>query len=430
MSQRSSQNKQTELDILLVTESYPPESYGGGEISCSLLAEFLAEQRGIDVTVLTSKIEGVDDKERKNNVNVLRKLKTGKNRESFWQNLRRRLFFKRSVKKEVEKIADDYDLIHFFNITSMTELSVKKSTFATINSYINFCPKGNLFYKEESVCKGCSFLKFIGCLTNSEFIGNYRMDRLLKYNPVFWAALYFDYQRRNKSLESVGHFFSLNKLINELLIKSGVKEEDIKKVVNIPDIEGLKSKDLKLNLEINDERPTIAYIGVLSKIKGVDLLIKAFKRVESEAELIIVGDGPKRSELEELAGREDKDINFLGHLNHEYIPEVYKRSDLIVVPSVWPEPLSRVLLESAFFGKPVLATDIGGSPEIIDHGYNGLLFKPNVEDLKEKLEYLIDRKDKRKEYSKNMKEFFNSELDKEVIIDDIIQFYKEKISSD
>ncbi len=415
-----------DLRILIVTESYPPVSYGGGEISCQLLAESLAEREGIEVTVLTSSFKDYKGVEEKNGVKVLRRLKTGEGRESFLQNLKRKIFFKRSVKKEVKKIADDYDLIHFFNITSMTELSVDKPTFATINSYINFCPKGNLFYKEESVCEGCSFFKFIGCITNSEFIGNYRINRLLKYNPIFWAALYFDYKKRYKTLDSVDHFFSLSEFINELLIDSGVEEKEIRKVVNIPDIEELESKE-NMNLETDDDMPTIAFIGVLTKIKGVDLLIKAFQRVGSEAELIIVGDGPERQDLEQLADQSDKEIIFLGQLDHEHIPAVYERSDLIVLPSLWPEPLSRILLESAFFGKPVVATDIGGSPEIIRHGYNGLLFEPDVEDLRKKLEYILDRDDKREEFSENMEEFFRDELDKDLVIDEIIQFYEKKI---
>lgn len=421
--------REESLNVLIVTESYPPVSYGGGEISCALFAEALVEREDIEVTVLTSQIEDEKRVEKRNGVEVLRHLKTGRDRESFKENLKRRLFFKRSVKKEIKKIHEEYDLIHFFNITSITALSIDVPTFATINSYLNFCPKGNLFYKEQEACEGCSFLKFVGCLTNSEFIGNYQINKLLKYNPFFWSALYFDYKKRNKSLKSVDHFFGLSEYINELLIDNRVEEKDIEKVVNIPDIEKLESSgEIQLNLETRDDIPTIAYIGVLSKIKGVDLLIKAFQKAESEAELLIVGDGPKRQELEQLAEQVDKEITFLGHLDHEDIPAVYKKSDFVVLPSVWPEPLSRILLESAFFGKPVLATDLGGSSEIIKHGYNGLLFEPEVGDLKEKLEIIIEEEDKRKEYSENMEEFFKNELDKEVILDDIVGFYKEKVS--
>ncbi len=410
-----------DLKILIVTESYPPVSYGGGEISCQLLAESLAEREGIEVTVITSSFKDVKEEENRDGVKVLRRLKTGEDRESFFQNLKRKIFFKRSVKKEVQKIADNYDLIHFFNITSMTELSVDKPTFATINSYINFCPKGNLFYKEESVCEGCSFLKFIGCLTNSEFIGNYRLNRLLKYNPIFWVALYLDYKRRYKTLNFVDHFFSLSEFINELLIDSGVDEKHIQKTVNIPDIEELDNKE-DIEIETNDEIPTIAFIGVLSKIKGVDLLIKAFQRVESEAELIIVGDGPEREKLEGMV-RENEKIDFLGKVEHGSISSIYKRSSFVVVTSLWPEPLSRVLLEAAYFGKPIIATDVGGNPDIVKHGYNGFLVKPEVEDLVKKLEYMIENGRKKEMMEKNMRRFFKKRLSKDKIVEKIIDGY-------
>lgn len=411
-----------ELKVLFVTESFPPESYGGGEISCALMAEALVE-KGLSVTVLTSKVEGLSDLDERNGVKVIRRLKTGKGRQSLKENLKRRMHFKKSVKKEVEKISSRYDLIHFFNITSITDLRPEKPTFATINSYINFCPKGNLYYKEKKVCRGCGFRKFIRCITASDYVGNQKIGKGLRYNPLFWIPLYLDFKRRKRCLKYVDHFFSLSDFITEMLMEEEVPEEDITKVPNVPKIDDSKSGEV---IELPGDGIRIVYIGALTKIKGVDLLIEAFDEVEGNAELIIVGDGPDRERLESMAAG-TKNIEFLGKVDHSSISYVYEGSDVIVVPSLWPEPLSRVLLEAAYFGKPIIATNVGGNPEVVKPGFNGFLFEPEVSDLTEKLNKIVEKDALRKKFGNNMKKYFRKRFAKEKVLDKVISTYREKV---
>ncbi len=407
-----------DLKILFITESFPPDSHGGGEISCALLAEGLAE-KGLHISVLTSRVKGLKKEEEKNGVKILRRLKTGEGRDTLKENLKRKMFFKKSVKKEVSKLSQDHDIIHFFNITSITDLPLEKTTFATINSYINFCPKGNLFYKEKMVCEGCDLTKFIGCLTNSEYVGNHKMSNMLRYNPFFWIALYIDYKKRKKCLDHVDHFFSLSDFISKLLVEAGVSEKNILKVPNVPKIEVHREKK---KFDIPKGEPLVTYIGALTKIKGVDLLIKAFNELDTDAKLMIVGDGPERKNLERMSAK-NENITLSGKIDHKYISSIYKRSDVVVVPSVWPEPLSRVLLESAYFGVPIIATDVGGSPEVVKHGFNGLLVEPNSRDLKEKLESLIENDERRDVFAHNMKKYFKNNLSKENVLKKGIRSY-------
>ncbi|MFW5945452.1 MAG: glycosyltransferase family 4 protein [Candidatus Natronoplasma sp.] len=411
-------DEKEDLKVLIVTESYPPESYGGGEISCALMAESLVD-KDVEVSILTSGSEKADDLETRNGVRVFRKLKTGKSRDSLVENLKRKMYLKSSVKKEVPKLASDHDLIHFFNITSITELPIEKPTFATINSYINFCPKGNLFYKEESVCEGCEFTKFLGCITNSEYVGNQKLNRFLKYNPLFWLTLYQDYKRRKRCLNYVDRFFSLSGFITDMLMKEGV---DLGNIVKVPNISEIDISEEREDQNITTDKPLVAYIGALTKIKGVDLLIKAFDKIDLEAELLIVGDGPEKENIEDLAAG-DANIRFLGRIDHEDISSIYDISDVIVVSSLWPEPLSRVLLESAHLGKPVLATDIGGNPEVVEEGYNGFLFRPEVDDLASKLEKILSEDEKRVKMGENMKNFYEENLSKEKVVGIVLDTY-------
>ena len=141
--------------VLLVSEYYPPKVFGGGEISAEHLAKGLAD-RGVDVSVLTSKFRGLPGYEENSGVKIHRRLSTGRGPTSM---IKRKLLFPRSIRKELKKLdeKENFDVIHFLNTTSITRC--EKRSIATINSYGNFCPKGNMFYREKKACNGCGILK-------------------------------------------------------------------------------------------------------------------------------------------------------------------------------------------------------------------------------------------------------------------------------
>jgi len=66
----------------------------------------------------------------------------------------------------------------------------------------------------------------------------------------------------------------------------------------------------------------------------------------------------------------------LGSVPQPTLFALYRAADVVVVPSVWPEPLSRVLMEAMRFGRAVVATRVGGSPELVEDGVTGLLVAP------------------------------------------------------
>jgi glycogen(starch) synthase len=127
-------------------------------------------------------------------------------------------------------------------------------------------------------------------------------------------------------------------------------------------------------------------IGRLVDHKGIDVLIKAFRRVLAElpdAELVIAGDGPQRRKLEQLAKRNGcfPRIQFLGFVDHAQLFRLYEEADIVVFPTIFPEAAGRLALEAALVGRPVIASRIGGLPEIIG-SHCGVLVSPgNVAEL-------------------------------------------------
>lgn len=131
------------------------------------------------------------------------------------------------------------------------------------------------------------------------------------------------------------------------------------------------------------ERPPVmrfGFMGGLVRHKGVHTLIKAFRGILQmmSAELKIYGD-PRRdptyfNELKQLA-KGDRRIRFEGPCEGEKIGWVLSDVDVLAVPSAWYENTPLVIYEAFASGTPVIATDLGGLSEVIEHGKNGLLFK-------------------------------------------------------
>jgi sugar transferase (PEP-CTERM/EpsH1 system associated) len=139
-------------------------------------------------------------------------------------------------------------------------------------------------------------------------------------------------------------------------------------------------------------RTVVGTVGRLNPVKGQATLIQAFARLAStDAVLVIAGDGPCRDELQQCASRlglGDR-VRLLGE-RHD-VPRVLRALDVFVLPSI-AEGISNTVLEAMATGLPVVATRVGGNPELIAHGTTGRLVPPeNAEALAEGIaEYVRD----------------------------------------
>jgi glycosyltransferase involved in cell wall biosynthesis len=151
---------------------------------------------------------------------------------------------------------------------------------------------------------------------------------------------------------------------------------------------------------------TILFVGGLDKahyFKGVDVLLNALNllnRNNFDWRLEIVGSGDLEENYKNKArglGIADK-VNFLGGITNEDLPKIYRQADCFVLPSVNKgEAFGIVLLEAMATGLPVIASDLPGVRGVFTSA-SGLLIKPgNAEDLKNKIEFLMNNPAKRKE---------------------------------
>lgn len=135
-------------------------------------------------------------------------------------------------------------------------------------------------------------------------------------------------------------------------------------------------------LEMDPEAPVAVCVGRFHPIKGIDLLVSAWRDVVESiptARLLLVGDGPMRDELERRVAELDlgASIRFLGY--REDVRAVLWAADVAVVPSR-DEGLGLAAIEAMACGLPVVATRVGGLPELVRDGENGLLVEPEDPD--------------------------------------------------
>ena len=121
-------------------------------------------------------------------------------------------------------------------------------------------------------------------------------------------------------------------------------------------------------------------------------MLEAINMIDNKnIELHICGDGEMHDYVIDFEKR-DKRIKYHGKLNNEDLAKCYENCDVLLVPSYWPEPFGRVLIEGNMYGMPVIAGNCGGMPEIVEITKAGEIYKAaDTNELKNKMEKMIDR---------------------------------------
>ena len=179
------------------------------------------------------------------------------------------------------------------------------------------------------------------------------------------------------------HVIGVSKFIKRRIVATaGIPADRVSVVTNVVDGELFRPEPPAPG------RRGILFVGRIAAEKGVDTLIESMVRVASavpEAQLSIVGpnhDGTERGpysnhckRLVERLGLQER-VRFAGAVPNRELPAMLRSSRLLVVPSIWGEPCGIVVLEGLACGVPVVASRVGGIPELIDEGRTGLLVSP------------------------------------------------------
>ncbi len=236
------------------------------------------------------------------------------------------------------------------------------------------------------------------------------------------------------------YFIAISKYTKKLIMQDKkIKEEKIKLLYNgivtqdfSKEVSNEEKLQLKKKYQINENDTVIMFFGRTIKEKGIKELITSFKALKNlnNAKLLIVGNSHYAQEIKteydyelEKISEDVKDkIKFTGYIQNRELYKIHAISDIVVLPSMWEELFGLVLVESMASGLPIITTRSGGIPEVVNEKCAYILEKDDnlIENMTEKMDYLIENKDIRikmgQEGKKQAKKF------------DIEQYYKNFIN--
>ena len=207
-----------------------------------------------------------------------------------------------------------------------------------------------------------------------------------------------------------------------------IPEERLNLIHNGIELDRFLDNQDKAELPVQDGDIVVCLIAEFHPRKGQRFLIEAVRSLRQTLpglQLILVGDGPIKSELEEKC-RDHPGIHFLGWRND--IPQILKASDIFVLPSL-NEAFGQVLVEAMASGVACIGTDNGGIPDIIKNGETGLLVPPaNSEKLAEAMLTLIQNPDQKRDIESSALQWAKQEFSAAKMARETIAVYKKALS--
>jgi glycosyltransferase involved in cell wall biosynthesis len=272
------------------------------------------------------------------------------------------------------------DIIHAHNIygrlTSAVIDAAKKKKLPvvmTLHDYKLACPSYLMLHggKPCDVCKGGLFYNCLFKRCHKES---------MSASLIYTIEAYFT--KLLKKYNHISFFICPSKFSFKKHTEAGIPENKLLYIPNFINFE---------NFEPNyDNAGYILFVGRLSREKGVLTLLKAIKG--RDVNLKIVGDGPLREEYEGFAkDNEIRNVIFEGFKSGVELRDLFRGAAFILFPSECFENAPMTIIEAFAYGKPAIASDIGGIPEMVIDNQTGLLFMPgNYLELREKINYLLE----------------------------------------
>ena len=266
----------------------------------------------------------------------------------------------------LRKLVSDWniDLIYGHKIDSVSDLLSCRhlcKVVCMVHDHDPYCPRRHRYFTFSK--KTCSKPMGLRCWLDLGFI---RRDRTRKTGV--------SYQSIPKLKKEILRYNDLDQVITgsryvrDQLLANGVESDSI---TVLPPVVKTSSREYVSPPQSRN----LLYVGQLIRGKGVDLLIEAMRLLAPDVRLSIVGKGNAENDLQRLVEKMglSTQVTFHGWVQPERLTAIYDASDVVAVPSRWPEPFGMVGLEAMRRGRPVVAFDVGGISDWLCHGRSGFL---------------------------------------------------------
>ncbi|MCS3202762.1 MULTISPECIES: glycosyltransferase [Bacteroides] len=290
-----------------------------------------------------------------------------------------RMFGLGEVKRKFNSLLNDFkpDVVHLNNIHTQLSPVIARLAYErgikviwTLHDYKLLCPRYDCLRNGNKVCEECFADKHkvleYKCMKNS------KLASMLAYKEAMkWS--------REKLESYTDAFICPSQFMQHKMAQGEFDRKKMYILCNFIDIE-------RTRRDSYDKEDYYCFIGRLSFEKGIETLIEAARTLPYH--LKIIGGGPLADILKEKA--KGANIEFTGYKEWPEIKEIVGKARFSVVPSEWYENNPLSVIEAQCLGTPVLGANIGGIPELIKEGVNGMCFESrNIMDLKNKIEKMF-----------------------------------------
>jgi glycosyltransferase involved in cell wall biosynthesis len=273
------------------------------------------------------------------------------------------------------------DVVHVHNTMPLISPSVYSAchdeqipVVHTLHNYKLICP-GAYLYRQGKVCEECIGKKVpYPAIANSCYRGS------AAQTTVAVAGLAVNnyiktYQRK------VNIYIALTQFARQKFIDAGLPPEKI----------AVKPNFVSTDIHLGQHQGGYAlFVGKLVKYKGIETLLKAWHLLDENIPLKIVGQGPLEILLKSNL---PNNVEYLGALARDEVLSLMQDASLLIFPSEWYEGFPMTITEAFATGLPVIASRIGGIPEIVKEGYSGWNFTPeDSQDLAKKVKLALSDK--------------------------------------
>lgn len=307
------------------------------------------------------------------------------------------------ARKKIRLVLDDFkpDIVHLNNfnyqLTPSIILEIKKwskdtnkrcKIIYTAHDYQLICPNHMLYNpNKKNICEKCIGGHFINCIKGKCIHGSLAKSVVGAVEAYFWNL--------NNVYKYIDKVICISKFMKQKLDTNPILKNRTIVIYNFTDFER--------NI-LGKKGNYILYFGRFANEKGIKTLIEVCRMLPN-INFVFAGSGPLKNLLENI-----KNINNVGFKSGEDLKKLIQEARFTIVPSEWYEPFGLTIVESLKMGTPVVGSDVGAIPEIIENNKTGMLFKcGDVEDLKNKIKRLWNNEKMLYFYSKNsMKNNFNT----------------------
>lgn len=315
--------------------------------------------------------------------------------------------------KELIKVArpDLAFVLHYLRKLSPSVLVAVKEAglplIVRLSDFAMLCP-GAHFLRDNEVCELCKDGKLWPSI-------RYRCVQGSIGASVF-NALATMYHRYKGYFELIDAFITPTVFMKDKMIEGGWPENKIQHIPTFANLDQFKP-------HVGRKQEIISYTGRIDQTKGLDVLINAFRVIQSNGEykdliLMIAGDDKTveaRKLKTDINEKKIRNINFTGQLDEQGVAKLLSNSLVSVVPSLWFENMPNAALESLACGTPVIASNLGSFPEIFKEGDIGVLFKVgDAKDLADKMISLLSNPKKLEIMSKQARRVAEREHNSEL----------------